>query len=368
MKRLLAAIACTLTACASPPGPEMLQIGQTTAAGREVHVLIATTRARSGNDFTNGRADEVNLQEYSVSIPPNHVVGEIEWPSPAHGDADRSFVVTHAEPIDHHDLARAVSPANNPTGEVAIFVHGYNVSYPEAVFRVAELAEDVGFDGVAIGFAWPSQGVLTGYLADRDSATYSRDYLEQFLNELSSLPGVKKITLVAHSMGNWLALETLRQARSKNRKSSLFEKLDEVVLMAPDVDLDVFRTELRDIGALRAPINLLVSSDDKALGVSQALAGDLPRVGNLGATDPRLLALGRETSLRIVDLSRLGSVDAYNHSKFLLAAPQLHAFVHSQRDPSEFAELGSMGIMIVNAGAAPRSDNGGSRDEPRLYR
>lgn len=365
---LLAAAACALTACASAPGPESLKLTQAPADAKRVHVVIATTRARLGDDFTNARADKVDLQSYTISIPLVHAVGAIEWPGEAHGDPSRSFHVSATAPMDRDALARAVRSLNNPGGEVAVFVHGYNVSYPESVFRVAELANDVGFTGVAMGFAWPSEGSLTGYLADRDSATFSRDYLEQFLNDIAAMRDVKKVTLVAHSMGNWLALETLRQAKMKSPQSPLFGKLDEVVLIAPDVDLDVFRTELHDIGKLRRPIYLLVSTDDKALSVSQALADDAPRVGNLDATDPRLLGLSRETALRIVDLSNLSSIDEYNHSKFLLAAPQLHAFVQSQHERSAVAELTERGMLIVDAAALLRASNGLPRDETRYYR
>ncbi|MDQ0467309.1 alpha/beta hydrolase [Labrys wisconsinensis] len=333
--RLAAAmvLAASLAACGERPGSLLLHPVEATGVGTPVSVLVATTRDRSTQDryaFTDGRSRTLNYERYQISIPPTHVTGTIEWPDRPPGDPARNFVVTRSETLDRAafdaDLA-ARQPGGKPaSGDVVVFVHGYNTNYQEAVFRVAQLTKDGGFPGTMVAFAWPSRGTLTGYVADRESTTYSRDYLEQFLDDVARAPGVKRIHILAHSMGNWLAVETLRQA--KLRASSPFlAKLGDVFLMSPDIDVDVFRTQLDVIGKLNEPITVIVSRDDRALAASQRLAGDVPRVGNVLVDTPQAQAAIKQYGLRVIDLSDQASEDTMRHSKFLNILPTLHDVV-----------------------------------------
>ncbi|MFP3398752.1 alpha/beta hydrolase, partial [Brevibacterium sp. SIMBA_078] len=56
--------------------------------------------------------------------------------------------------------------------QIGLFVHGYNHSYQEALFRGAQMAADADIDGIPVVFSWPSQAKVTGYIADKQSATY----------------------------------------------------------------------------------------------------------------------------------------------------------------------------------------------------
>src|SRR6516162_11755133 len=231
-----------LSGCAGRPSSAVLV--PVTAPGngeRVVQVLAATTRERTTGselDFTADRAPNINYQQYVVSIPPNHVGGKIEWPSQTPGNPQSDFIVIENRPLTEAGFAKAIesnlASKGNESGAVLVFVHGYNTSHPEAVFRVAELAADLRSRGAAVLFSWPSRAELRDYLTDRESATYSRDYLEHVVNQIAGVPDVHNIYLVAHSMGNWLAVETLRQAKLRER-SPFLKKLKEVVLLAPDI-------------------------------------------------------------------------------------------------------------------------------------
>ncbi|MBM7321566.1 alpha/beta hydrolase, partial [Agrobacterium sp. S2] len=78
-------------------------------------------------------------------------------------------------------------------------------------------------------------------LADRDASNFSRDELVQTLDEL----GARKVEtkILAHSMGSWLAVEALRQLRLQSKDRAL-HKIDQVILAAPDIDIDVFQKQL----------------------------------------------------------------------------------------------------------------------------
>ena len=92
-----------------------------------------------------------------------------------------------------------------------IFVHGYNNRFGDAVFRFAQLVHNSDADVTPILFTWPSRGSLLAYGYDRESAALSRDAFEQLLDMLIRDPAVGKVDILAHSMGNYLTLETLRQ-------------------------------------------------------------------------------------------------------------------------------------------------------------
>ena len=196
-------------------------------------------------------------------------------------------------------------------------------------------------------FSWPSRASLTGYVADRESVTYSRDYLERVLSEIADVPNVRSINLVAHSMGNWLAVETLRQAKLSER-SSFLKKLNEVVLLAPDIDVDVFRTQLDAIGKLRHPIIVAISRDDLALATSQRIAGGVSRVGNVLVDNPRAQAAIERYGIDVVDLSQVKSSDYFFHSKFVEALPELQNIAASGGGAGN-RNIGGAGIFVLNS-------------------
>ena len=99
--------------------------------------------------------------------------------------------------------------------------------------------------------------------------------------------GARRIDIVAHSMGTWVTMEALRQlALSGDR--DLGGKLGDVVLASPDIDVDVFKSQMRRYGKPDRPFFLMLSADDRALKLSGIIAGNRPRVGDYG--DPADLA------------------------------------------------------------------------------
>src|SRR5690606_4927040 len=92
--------------------------------------------------------------------------------------------------------------------------------------------------------------------------------------------GARRIDIVAHSMGTWVTMEALRQlALTGNR--NLGGKLGDVVLASPDIDVDVFKSQMRRYGKPDRPFFLILSTDDRALRLSSILAGN-ERVGDFG--------------------------------------------------------------------------------------
>ena len=144
------------------------------------------------------------------------------------------------------ELASHVSGRIGVNRDILVFVHGFNTSFDDARSRAAQIVADARFGGVAVLFTWPSRSELFGYVSDKDSATASRDALQALLHDLGQTPGVGKIHVLAHSMGGWLTMEALR-ASSIAGDRTLSGHLGDVILASPDIDMDVFASQMTRI-------------------------------------------------------------------------------------------------------------------------
>ncbi|GGF78189.1 hypothetical protein GCM10007301_42730 [Azorhizobium oxalatiphilum] len=344
MLALTSLLAGPLAACAPRPGPEVLTTVPGVPGAKVVTVEVATTRQREAPDsnvFTARRARETGYAAFRVSLPPNHQPGRIEWPTGT-PDPATSFAILDQSVQTRQAFLRATANARGP---VTVFVHGYNYNFQESLFRLAQLAADANVGGVPVLFAWPSEAKLEGYAADRESVAYSRDALVELLTELAREPGTGKITVLGHSMGGWLVAEAVRQLRLMGR-NAVIARLD-VVLAAPDIDVDVFRAQLAVIGRLSPPLTLLVSRDDVALSLSGRISGDRPRVGALDVDDPRVQEAAAKAGVQVVDISSLKASDGFNHDRFTeLAAlyPRLESGAHERG-----RDVRQAGAFIFNA-------------------
>jgi esterase/lipase superfamily enzyme len=330
---LIAVLTLMVAGCATRPGSEVLvPIAGPPAFTKKVQLLVATTRERGSPEdpdaFTAKRAKSLNYSALTISIPTEHETGKIEWPDTDPPDPRRHFITTDRSFLDQEGFLSQIRAraqrGGSEANDVLVFVHGYNTLYEEAVYWFAQIVHDSGFEGTAILFAWPSMGKGPMYVADREASTYSRDYLEEALLSISKLPDVREINILAHSMGTWLAVETLRQAKMKGHLS-LNGKLAEVILASPDLDVTVFRTQLEVIGKLPRPMTVLVSGDDEALGLSTFLAGGVDRAGRITANDPRAIAGAKRYNLRIVDLTGMQGISSNEHSKYSESDAVIHA-------------------------------------------
>jgi esterase/lipase superfamily enzyme len=216
-------------------------------------------------------------------------------------------VTVGADYLEKQAFASALSTAAKTTGRdrVLVFVHGFNNRFDDAVYRFAQIVHDAKAPGIPVLFTWPSRGEvkLRSYTYDRESANYSRDSLEQVLEMIAADRNVKEVNVLAHSMGNWITLETLRTMSLRNGK--IGAKIKNVMLVAPDVDVDVFRTQIARMGKTRPRFALFVSQDDSALAFSQTLWGGVPRLGEIDpASEPYRSELQRD-GVMVFDLTKL---------------------------------------------------------------
>lgn len=303
----LAAAALALAGCVTDKVSEVTSsVGDVFAtaepqAPRHVPMFVVSTR--KGKD-TNELADATRYSLQTVTVPPGHTPGQIERASFGGDDPARHFTVAAYRGLDDAELKNAL--ATHLSGRVGsdrdilLYVHGFNTSYDEARFRLAQIVTDGHFGGVPVLFTWPASGSLFDYEAAKESASASRDALAQTLVELGDLPDVGRIHILAHSMGAWLTMEALRQDAIAG-KGDLNGKLGDVMLAAPDIDVGVFKGQIAKLDASR--ISVLVSANDRALSLSRRIAGDRPRVGALNPKSAADRAMLDGLGVKVYDLS-----------------------------------------------------------------
>lgn len=353
-------VSFSLVACASRPENGFLSAVAYSPPGAVDHtLLIATTRERDdrpGTLFNGDRASAIDYAEITVSVPPNHKQNEIEWATTPPGDPNVNFVVRDEKYLDgDRAFVQALNAqlALRPAGSrnVFLFVHGFNTMFAEAVYRGAQLAHDSKARGVPVLFTWASRGQATAYVYDLNSATAARDALEHTLRLLLR-SNAEKVNVLAHSMGNWVTVEAFRQIRISGDLPPPAAKIGTIVLAAPDIDIDVFKAQLRRFGKPQKPFYVVLSQDDRALFLSRTIAGGVTRVGDASDT-AELAALGAT----VIDLTDVKADDATNHDKFVQlasVAPQLRGILaqginanHRATDASERAVSGVGSVVAL---------------------
>ncbi|MEP3029037.1 MAG: alpha/beta hydrolase, partial [Pseudoruegeria sp.] len=162
--------------------------------------------------------------------------------------------------------------------EVVIFVPGFNNSFEDGLYSLADIWHFSGRHGVPIVYSWPSgAGGLFGYFTDRESGEFTIFHFKEFLLQLSQIPELRKIHIVAHSRGTDVTTTALREMiiavrnQGKNPKTEL--KIANLIMAAPDLDFAVVRQRLiaEGFGAAMGQVTVYMNRGDTALGIAQRL-------------------------------------------------------------------------------------------------
>ncbi|MBL8573173.1 MAG: alpha/beta hydrolase [Hyphomicrobiaceae bacterium] len=324
-------IGIPLGGCASGPQGGLLRpMKHPAGLMKTITILAATTRAPAtpeepGAIYNGERGDALTFAELEINIPLDREKGKLEI---AEGEPDPRihFALVASRPITLEQFKAALHDPSRYGGlprRALVFTHGYNTKFDAAVFRFAQIAADMDFKGVPVLFSWPSRGIIRDYGYDRDSVAYSRDAQQFTMTTVAEDKAISGLDIFAHSMGNWLTMETLRQMSIQDEKV-VRPKIGTVVMAAPDIDMDVFKTQTGRIGPLKSKLVIYASTDDRALALSQFLFGGKARVGNTGD-----LSEFKKLGIEAHDLSAVESGAFEKHGK---------AF----GDPNTIASIGQM--------------------------
>jgi esterase/lipase superfamily enzyme len=189
-----------------------------------------------------------------------------------------------------------------------VFVHGFNTTFEDALYRNAQIVWDLQYTGLPVLFTWASRGQVADYIYDKDSAYLAREAFVTLLKKLKDDYGVDQITVLAHSMGNLIALDAL----ANYAKTSNPIQIARLVMAAPDVDRDEFKALAPMAKAIVGGMTLYASSADRAMVLSRELAGGIPRAGDVPTDGPIILP-----NIETIDVTAVGNdIFGLNHNVF----------------------------------------------------
>ncbi|OCP35175.1 esterase [Ensifer sp. LC163] len=348
----------TVSGCGGHPKGVLTPVADTSPDARRVEMLIATTRGRSempGEMFTGERARAPTFADITVSIPPVRKVGDVAWPKKLPPNPATDFATLKADELTRDEAKTWLNASvrKSPDRSVLVFIHGFNNRFEDSVYRFAQIVHDSGVRSAPVLVTWPSRGSLLAYGYDRESTNYTRNALESLFQYLAADKEVKEVSILAHSMGNWLTLEALRQMAIRNDR--LPAKFKNVMLAAPDVDVDVFRSQIEDMGDQHPQFTLFVSQDDRALAFSRRVWGDIPRLGSI---DPEQAPYKQEladSDITVIDLTKVKAGDSMHHGKFA-ESPQVVQLIGARISEGQTLTDSKMGLgdhlIAGTAGAA----------------
>jgi esterase/lipase superfamily enzyme len=352
-------LAVVLIGCTRPPEIIGIENPEIPAASvpdlTRKRIFIVTTREASevpGAFYSAGRAEELGLASVAVTVPPNHALGQLERPRSLPPDPRTEFAVV--DPVAYRSDASFVSEidrelAQRPVGErkVLLFIHGYNNTTSDALLRLAQFVNDTGFRGVPVLFTWASAARAPRYVYDLNSALVARVKLKEMADILVRTEG-ESVDIFAHSMGAFLAMEGLvdaQQAGTLGRRATI----NHIILASPDIDIDLFRTQIGLLPqSIRERMYLLVSRDDGALRMSRRVAGGVPRVG---AADTAEL---EQFGLTVIDLSEIDDSSSGSHSKFAGSPEVVQLIGSGLNSVGRFGESTAPGFDRILEGAPIR--------------
>lgn len=294
-----------------------------------VPVFYGTDRAVEPDptrlQFSSDRGHKLQLGRALVTVPFSHEVPHIERPRVIEipyfkikiyaekEDPDKHFTVQEITSLTEDQMLALVKDqlAKSSTfkNHAFVFIHGFNTSFDCALYRTAQIAYDLGFDGVPFLYSWPSGGNVASYTYDHGSVEQAEPMLAEFLDMVIQKSGAKSISLIAHSMGNELLLRVLERLRPKIPQGVV---ISQVILAAPDVDRDKFNIIARQITDFAKGVTLYAASNDRALGYSQRFWGGVPRAGDVPKDGPLIIPGVDTIDVTAVSTDALG----LNHSGY----------------------------------------------------
>ncbi len=190
-------------------------------------------------------------------------------------------------------------PDNVPNEEqshVTILAHGFNVNFQHATGFYQKISDslfqgDNSLSGLCVLYDWPSLGSVVGYEPDRaharacaadlaDVLSTLFDYMVKKQNAAMKNPAnacKAKVSMIAHSMGNYVLQKAMASAWTRKNQPLLASLLNQLVMVAADVDNDLFDAGAPDnndgaaVANLTYRITALYSGKDSVLGMSAGL-------------------------------------------------------------------------------------------------
>lgn len=187
---------------------------------------------------------------------------------PVYAAARGSAVTLHRAEAWHSELLRRARATGKPP---VMFIHGYNTDNWEALQRADKIAWALKDQHPVVALTWPSYDRKRSFFWDEANAEWALGGARNAVSQLvKRYPGS---VLVAHSMGNRLALASMAHLKATNQTAGL----GRLIMAAPDVDRAVAAQAFNE--GLGTNVTVYVSLRDQPLSGSWRGHG-YPRAGD----------------------------------------------------------------------------------------
>ena len=250
---------------------------------KEVSVPFVTLRNRTGetepSNYYGGSRGSLEAGFCTVSFSPiwglEDIAGAVPFYIP-----DEKIELVGVQEFSLADLGNdiALLPEKNH-GNLVLYIHGYNIDFEKSCRRGALLQRSLGLKERLLLFSWPADGSMLKYTWDEADLLWSVPHIANFLEKAVSTAGnAGRVDVVAHSLGARGIVQALIRLSYRTSDKLI---LNELVLIAPDIDTDIFRQDLKQLKNVVRRITVYVSDNDRALKLSQEVHG-YPRLGQAG--------------------------------------------------------------------------------------
>lgn len=252
---------------------------------------------------------------------------------------DEILRVENVRPTPFDDVLETLAETRQGAAPL-LYTHGFYIDFEKGCRRATVLQESAGLEGRFMWFSWPSDGSLLNYTHDEADLYWSVLDLAETVVTLEERFGPGQLNLAGHSLGGRgmvLAIHDVAAQRPDVR-------LGDIVLLAPDMDFDLFVRLLPRIRPIVRSITVYVAKADRPLALSEKVHG-YPRLGQAGN-----------------DVSRLDGVEVIDLSDLQVQSPTGHLY-HVYND-----EVGADMDQLLNKGLPAASRRNMLQVGPNLWR
>lgn len=254
--------------------------------GKDISIPISVTfvtlrnktdDAAPDNHF-GGTRDRLRTGTSTIAFSPLWGLDQIAETAPFYIPTEKQQITAIEEMPEQQFWDDISAFAARNDGNVVLYIHGYKIGFEKSCHRAAIFQRALDLHDRLVLFSWPADGTLIKYNWDVSDMLWSVPYLEYILEGLVKRLGKGRVDVVAHSLGARGVVLALSRLSLRQTPDLL---LNELVLLAPDIDTDNFSHVLPEIRPLVKQITVYASEYDKALMASRELNG-YPRLGQAG--------------------------------------------------------------------------------------
>jgi len=299
--------------------------------------------------YSNQREEGLRFGSFSAQVEPSLGLGAVF--DPRKWFRNEEIDIRHEQELERGEFVEQLQGLirDSPNRSLLVIVHGYKEQFPSALRKTAFLSQILDINTPVLLFDWPGNQpgtAITAYRRAVEVAEASGTELAQTLELITREIQPERLWLVANSMGGQVVADAFGLLYQEAEFADAQAEIEDVVLMAPDVDLEEFDNQFRrEILSLAKHLTVYVSSNDRALlasrlvnrgrrrgestldsrGVDQGQLEEALRLAELIEPDSQLIALVDVTPVnRTINFHNfyLESPEVYNDLYLRLVNPE----------------------------------------------